>query len=313
MEGLMSYKNPLYGRKTGQIKLRAIDFFYLKQRFNYTWEELVKVYGCIGGIPAYFQYFNDEISVGENIERNFFNRMSILYEDAERLLKDELREPVTYLNILTAINSGKTKLSGISAMSGVSVTNVPKYLKKLETLELIEKEFPIDSPANSRRGVYKIKDFYYKFWLRFVYPYRDEIEIGTLQFSHFTEEFNRYLGKVYESIAKQFIIWSVKKGLFPINLTRTGRWWFKDREIDVVAMKDKRTGAFFEVKWKELSRRDTEKILKNLQELSQEVRIPFRKKYYGVIAKHIQGKEALREQNFLVYDLRDFDSIIKNN
>ncbi|RLF89363.1 ATP-binding protein, partial [Thermococci archaeon] len=60
MESLLSYKNPLYGRRPAQMKLSPLSFFHLREAFpKYSWEDLVKVYGVIDGIPAYLQYFDD--------------------------------------------------------------------------------------------------------------------------------------------------------------------------------------------------------------------------------------------------------------
>ncbi|BAD85654.1 archaeal ATPase, fused to C-terminal DUF234 domain [Thermococcus kodakarensis KOD1] len=308
MESLMSYKNPLYGRRTGQIKLRPLEFFHLKEAFpRYSWEELVKVYGTIDGIPAYFQYFDDSLSVEKNIENNFYNRVSVLYEDAERLLKDELREPTTYLNILKAINDGKAKLTEIANETRVAVTNLPKYLKVLETLDLVKKEYPINQRKRGR-GVYRVKDFYHRFWLRFVYPYRDDIEIGAISFEDFQSDFNRYLGEVFESVAGQFLIRMNRLGKLPFRFTKLGRWWHKGEEIDLVAL-NSITGeaGFFEAKWKNLSEREARGILKDLERKAELTGIPGN--YFGLIGKRIEGKESLREKGYLVFDLEDFNEV----
>ena len=308
MESLMSYKNPLYGRRTAQIKLSTLGFFHLKEAFpRYSWEELVKVYGTIDGIPAYMQYYDDSLSVEENVERNFYRRVSVLYEDAERLLKDELREPTVYLNILKAINDGKTKLTEIANEARVAVTNLPKYLKTLETLDLVYKEFPVTVRERKRFGVYRVKDFYYRFWLRFVYPYRDDIEIGAISFEDFREDFNQYLGEVFERVGKEFLIRLNRKGVLPFRFTKIGRWWDKGEEIDLVALNSLNGDAgFFEVKWKEMRAREAEKILKRLREKSARLD-PRGEKYYGLIAKSVKGKDKLREKGYLAFDLSDFE------
>jgi len=311
MESLLSYRNPLYGRRTAQIKLSQIPFFYLKDAFpGYSWEDLVKVYGCIGGIPAYFQYFDKRLRVEENIERNFYRRVSILYEDAERLLKDELREPINYLNILRAINEGRTKLAEISDETKIAITNLPKYLKTLETLDLVRREYPITAVGKRRRGVYRVKDMYYRFWLKFVYPFRDEIEIGTIRFSDLAEEFNTYLGEVFEDVARQFLLRLNSAGDLPFRFTRMGRWWDREQEVDIVAF-NPGTGdvAFFEVKWKNLSLRDARRILRDLERKSGYVRLKSKKTQFGVIARRISNKAALREENYMAFDLEDFEAV----
>ncbi len=311
MESLMSYKNPLYGRRTAQIKLSTLNFFHLKEAFpSYSWEELVKMYGTIDGIPAYLQYFDDSLSVEENVERNFYRKTSVLYEDAERLLKDELREPIVYLNILKAINDGKTKLTEIANETKVAVTNLPKYLKTLETLDLICKEFPVTVRERKRFGVYRIKDFYYRFWLRFVYPYRDDIEIGAISFEDFADDFNRYLGEVFEDVAREFLI-LVNGSDLPFGFTKIGRWWDKKEEIDLVAINSLNGDAgFFEVKWRELTTREAERILKKLREKANRVNVSG-ERYHGIIAKRIDNKESLREEGYLAFDLGDFSTTIQ--
>ncbi|WP_042700584.1 ATP-binding protein [Thermococcus sp. PK] len=308
MESLMSYKNPLYGRRTAQIKLCPLEFFHLKEAFpRYSWEELVRVYGTIDGIPAYFQYFDDSLPVEKNIENNFYNKVSVLYEDAERLLKDELREPITYLNILKAINDGKTKLTEIANETRVAVTNLPKYLKVLETLDLVKKEYPINQRKRGR-GVYRVKDFYYCFWLRFVYPYRDDIEIGAISFEDFQSDFNRYLGEVFESVAGQFLIRMNRLGKLPFRFTKLGRWWHRGEEIDLVAL-NSITGeaGFFEAKWKNLSEREARGILKDLERKAELTGISG--SHFGLIGKRVEGKENLREEGYIVFDLEDFNEV----
>ncbi|WP_457751852.1 ATP-binding protein [Thermococcus sp.] len=310
MESLMSYKNPLYGRRTAQIKLSTLEFFHLREAFpRYSWEELIKVYGTIDGIPAYLQYFDDSRSVEENVERNFYRKVSVLYEDAERLLKDELREPTVYLNILKAINEGKTKLTEIANETKVAITNLPKYLKTLETLDLVYKEFPVTVRERKRFGVYRVKDFYYRFWLRFVYPYRDDIEIGAIHFEDFQIDFNRYLGEVFESVAKEFLIRTNKAGKLPFRFTKIGRWWSKGEEIDLVAINSlEGTSALLEVKWKELKVKDAKRVLRSLR--AKEKMLNLRgNKCYGIIAKKVENKEELREEGYLAFDLDDFNTV----
>jgi AAA+ ATPase superfamily predicted ATPase len=56
--------------------------------------------------------FKDTQTFKNNIENTFFNKASILYEEAEILLREKLREVNTYFNIMKAIdNGGATELS----------------------------------------------------------------------------------------------------------------------------------------------------------------------------------------------------------
>jgi AAA+ ATPase superfamily predicted ATPase len=228
MESLLAYKNPLYGRATLRLKVLPLSFLDACKFFKkFDIDDLVKVYASVGGVPAYLKEFNDSLTFEENVNRTFFNKDHMLFDDAERLLKDELREPYVYLSILEQISEGATTLSEIASKSKVNVTNLPKYLKVLENMGLIKKIYPVIRERKSKRGIYKIMDYYFHFWLKFVHRYKEEIELGTMEFSAIAKGFNRYIGVVFEDLAKEFVI---KKSFnLPFQFGRIGKWWYKDK------------------------------------------------------------------------------------
>ena len=50
---VLSYKSPLYGRRTGQLRLNPLNFRYIKEFLNYNMADLCRTYFAIGGIPEY--------------------------------------------------------------------------------------------------------------------------------------------------------------------------------------------------------------------------------------------------------------------
>ena len=53
---VLSYKSPLYGRRTASIKLGSLKFIHLKEFFpNLSWDELIEIYGFADGIPYYLE------------------------------------------------------------------------------------------------------------------------------------------------------------------------------------------------------------------------------------------------------------------
>ncbi|KYH32864.1 archaeal ATPase [Clostridium tepidiprofundi DSM 19306] len=53
---ILSYKSPLYGRRTSQMKIEPFDFFDSINFFqNYSIQNQVISYGIVGGIPQYLQ------------------------------------------------------------------------------------------------------------------------------------------------------------------------------------------------------------------------------------------------------------------
>jgi len=303
---VLGYKSPLYGRRTGQLKIEPVPLHQLKKFLpQYTTEEILHTYGAVGAIPFYLNEFNSKKSFLQNIQDTFFNKSNILYQDAEILLKEELREPNTYFNILKTMIDGATKLSEIASKSFIDITNINKYITVLENLKLVRKEYPITQPFKQRNFIYKIDDNYFRFWLSYVYPYKEEIEekpASVLQ--KIKTEYPTYMGPIFEDAARKHI-----KKITTIDFTKLGKWWYKDQEIDLVALNENtKEIVFFECKWKNLRYTQSLTILKELQEKAESVEWQNKKRteHYGLIAKTIERKNDLRKQGFYVYDLEDW-------
>ncbi|KXB01245.1 hypothetical protein AKJ43_03535 [candidate division MSBL1 archaeon SCGC-AAA261D19] len=91
-----------------------------------------------------------------------------------------------------------------------------------------------------------------------------------------------------------------------------GRWWHKGEEIDIVALnKETREIAIFECKWSRVDEKRAERILDSLKNKAPLLKWynGKRKEYYGVVGKTIEGKENLREKGYLVFDLKDLESV----
>ena len=53
-----------------------------------------------------------------------------------------------------------------------------KYLVTLQDLNVIERLWPVTEKPKSRKGIYSIKDNYFRFYFRFIFPNLEYIEIG---------------------------------------------------------------------------------------------------------------------------------------
>jgi hypothetical protein len=115
-----------------------------------------------------------------------------------------------------------------------------------------------------------------------------------------------YCGSMFEVLVQDLM----RRGriLYDRHFTRIGRWWYKEAEIDCVALDDEsRLIIFCECKWQNLSVREARTVLKNLVKKSEGVRWHNgdRKEEYCLVARKIAGKDRLRSDGFLVYDLED--------
>ncbi len=74
---VLAEKNPLYGRATGILQMKEMDFFDAVQFFpNYSPEDKTAAYAILGDIPHYLKQFDPSLSLAENrlykITDNFF-------------------------------------------------------------------------------------------------------------------------------------------------------------------------------------------------------------------------------------------------
>lgn len=238
----LSYSSPLYGRRTGQIKLNQIPFKYYHEFFsNKSHKELIEYYAVTGGVPKYIELFYDSKDIYTAIEKNILNKTSFLYDEPNFLLQREVSEVGSYFSIIKTIAMGNQKLSKIATNLELKQTGLTKYLKTLINLDILEREVPIteDNPEKSKRGLYKIKDNFILFWFKFIYPNISYIESGNEELAMKKIRQNlvdNHISYVYEDICREEM-WELNaKGKWNFHFDKVGRWWNGNTEIDLVAI-----------------------------------------------------------------------------
>ncbi|NJE42032.1 ATP-binding protein [Thermococcus sp. GR6] len=308
-EKVLSYKSPLYGRRTGSMKLKPMEFFTLREFFpRASLEELVEIYALTDGIPFYITQV--ELPFWEWLEKELLNPVSFFREEVDFLLRYEFTEIRTYKRILEAIALGKTTPKEIKDFTGMKHSDITPYLRNLIETGLVVREVPVTEKPSSKRGRYYVADNFLAFWFHFVYPNLSRIEEGTFEVSEIKEDYPHYLGWVFEKVARQFLVGLNRRGELPFKFTKIGRWWHKNEEIDLVALNEQEKKALFiEVKWKELNEREVRGILKDLERKAELIGPHNWEKNHGIVAKKVAGKERLKEEGWLVWDLKDFESL----
>lgn len=238
----LSYNSPLYGRRTAQIRMGQIPFRYYHDFFpNKDRRELIEMYSITGGVPKYIELFSESHNIYSSIQSCVINRSGYLYDEPHFLLQQEVTEIGSYFSIIRAIAAGNSKLSAISAVLEIKATGLTKYLKTLIDLDILEREVPVteENPEKSKKGLYRIKDNYIRFWFAFVYPNRSYIESGNNQIVMDKIRkglISRHTAFVYEDVCRERM-WDLNmKGYWPFHFSDIGRWWDGKSEIDVVAI-----------------------------------------------------------------------------
>ncbi len=238
----LAYDSPLYGRRTAQIRLKQIPFAYYHEFFpEKSRKELIEMYAVTGGVPKYIELFSQSKDIYSAIETCVLNRSGYLYDEPHFLLQQEVSEVGSYFSIIKAIAAGNTKLSAIAGVLEVKSTSLTKYLKTLIDLDILEREVPVteDSPEKSKKGLYKIKDNYLRFWFAFVYPNMSFIESGhgRIVMDKIRKGLVRnHIAFVYEDVCAERMWEMNAQGVWPFYFSKLGRYWDSKEEIDIVAI-----------------------------------------------------------------------------
>ena len=241
-ETVLGYQAPLYGRRTAQYLLEPLDFLDAQLFFQaYTPDDRLRAYAVYGGTPAYLQTIQPEQSLEANILETILERGSQLYDEVRFVLQQELREPRNYFSVLQAIASGNTRQNEIKQAAGLD--NITSYLETLQQLHLIERTVPVTEtqPHKSRRGIYRLKDHYLRFWFRFVLPHRSQLERGAKEMvfnSAIGPELDHFAAPVFEQACQQYFWRAGLKGQLPFMPQQIGGWWQANQEVDLVVLGD---------------------------------------------------------------------------
>ena len=238
----LSYNSPLYGRRTAQIRMTQIPFRYYAEFFpRKNRRERIELYAITGGVPKYIELFAESGDIYTGIQRNVLNRSGYLYDEPNFLLQQEVAEVGSYFSIIKAIAAGNSRLSAIASMLEVKATGLTKYLKTLMDLDIVGREVPVteENPEKSKKGLYKIKDNYIRFWFAFVYPNRSFIESGngSIVMSKIRRSLVKgHIACVYEDVCRERM-WDLNaEGCWPFHFSKIGRWWDAHDEIDIAAI-----------------------------------------------------------------------------
>ena len=270
-EQVLGYQSPLYGRRTSQYKIKPFSFFETCDYFNsFSYEEKAFIYGLTSGIPLYISLFRENKSLKQNIIDIFLSSNGYLFEEPTNLIKQECRDPSTYNSIIQAIATGATKLSEISNQVGIETGLCTTYIKKLISLGIIIKDYPIYKPSK-KQTIYLLEDHMFQFWYKFILPNISLINIGMGEkvYEKIEPHFYEFMGYIFEDICKQYLwLLNIREEL-PLFFLKLGRWWGNDprikaeAEIDILAYNDENQILLGECKWRneEIDKKVLEKVI----------------------------------------------------
>lgn len=238
----LNVTSPLYGRRTLSMRIHPIPFSYYNDFYPGTLSprDAVEFYSVTGGVPKYIEMFRGYGNIYEAIEERVLDTSSILLDEPETILRREVSTVGTYFSVLSAIALGNEKLGDISSYMNTEKTALTVPLSVLASLDIIERVVPVtyENPEKCKKGLYRIKDPYFRFWFRFIYPSMAELNMGRKRYvmdrirNNLIDNHTSY---IYEDISRQKLSDFQEEGNLPFSFNRIGSWWEKSTEIDILA------------------------------------------------------------------------------
>lgn len=229
---------------SGLLRLNSLKFLDFTKYFkNYDMEASVEAYSVIGGNPMLWELWDDQKTVAENICRLALKEGGPLYEYGNNILPSELREPVVYNTILSALAQGKNKLNDIYKYTGFSRAKISVYLKNLIELEMVAKIDSVNTAGheNVQKGIYRIVNPYARFWYKYIFK-----NYSRLVFTPPEKFFNRYIAPTFKAytaycftdVCAEYLDILNQMDKLSFRYNQRGVWVGKVGTIDTVATDD---------------------------------------------------------------------------
>lgn len=253
---------PLYGRNTGHLQLKPFKISVLKKVMTiyhpgYSADDLLALWTVSGGVARYVDMMvSAKALTRKRMLNEIFSKGSSYLSEGKTILAEEFGTDYgIYFTILSAIASGVTTTSELKNLIGADVNG---YLTKLENqYGLVSKKQPVFDKPSGKNCHYQIDDCFFRFWFRFVFKYRNFMELERYEQMReiAARDFDVFSGYALE----RYFQW---KFVEDTTYTRMGAWWNRkgEDEIDLVC-EDELSGRldFFEVK-RNPTRFDAEKL-----------------------------------------------------
>lgn len=226
---------------SGLLKVKELKFYDLIQFFpGFSQKQCIEVFSILGGYPGLWCYFNDKLSVKENIIQTIIHPLGPLHNMALSYVEEELRETSVYNTILSSLAEGKYKLNDLYHHTYFSRAKISVYLKNLMELEIIEKVFSVDTDGyeNTKKGLYRISNPFVNFYYNFLYSNQSKLySVSPKEFynTYISPVLRFYVSYYFNIVCSQYLDEKNNRNKLPFVYNRCGEWVGKSGTIDIIA------------------------------------------------------------------------------
>ena len=249
MTDLYSSDAPLFQRLVGPMRIGPLPFRYINEFIpGYNFDDRTIAYACFGGVPAYLETIDPDVSIIENIKRQVFSDFGVFSSEPEYLISEQVTDARYYNSILEAVAQGARHFGDIAAKAGFSAGSTPShYLARLCEMSYLRDAYSLEIPPQvrkkSRKTHYLVNDPMLQFYFRFVQKYRAALNLNLRDAftARLEEQIASFAGKnAFEEICRQWLTEQARAGITPFVVEDIGQIWGDDGEngtqVDVAAI-----------------------------------------------------------------------------
>jgi AAA+ ATPase superfamily predicted ATPase len=189
-----------------ELPLKDCSYFWGRNTTQVAAFEKFKILSVTGGVPRYLEEINPHLSAEENIRLLCFSKGGMLVNEFDQIFSSLLkRNSPVYRKIVQALTHEAKDTITIGKELNIPVTGLlSEYLEELVTAGFIKRDYTWDikSKHNARLSKYRLSDNYLRFYLRYIYKYRDRIERDMFAFKQVASlpEWNIIMGLQFENL-----------------------------------------------------------------------------------------------------------------
>lgn len=152
--------------------------------------EILKVLGCLGGIPRYLEEVNPKETAEENIKRLCFSPSGPLYKEFDQIFSDlfSAKAPL-YKNIVQSLVNGPLERNDLAkAIHHPLNGTLTEYLDNLILAGFIQRDFTwtFQTKTLNKVSKYRLSDNYVRFYLKYIEGRKPSIDQELLENAHLT-------------------------------------------------------------------------------------------------------------------------------
>jgi AAA+ ATPase superfamily predicted ATPase len=168
-----------------ELPLSDCKLFWENQQGRTSSYEIFKVLAVTGGVPKYLEEINTRKSAEENIRELCFQPEGLLFREFEQIFSDLFSKRSTTLShIVEQLADAPLELDELcKRLNWEKSGNVTDYLKELILAGFVTRDstWNIKTKKTSNLKRYRLSDNYLRFYLKYIYPNKDQVLLGLFQ------------------------------------------------------------------------------------------------------------------------------------